>query len=338
MEIYTSLIERTRVPQPSIQRFVVISIFEKLRSSNSNIDSDSRKIIISQRLNSDSSHVVDQSFRELCLILGFMNPSLGLLELQSVLEGCDSRFVDLFDKGIGFLVSYQFQKIGFSLDSQEHPFVKVVCFQELIRIEFKNELVRQVLLFIVTNKNLVGFGKVCEFLKPFLNFVIMRIPFSSSGLDLVSFAKHLISLIASLCCSFFSEAMPIIKLLMECLKYFPRRNTQDFKDLNNETQLCGVYLLGILLSLCNDRDKYFAWKESVIELAKRLSVVHRELRLQFEPELSSTMVSLSLILCQAEFEHEQLCILKLSLFMLKWKRESEHVLAKAVGGFSEELY
>ncbi|KAI3970453.1 hypothetical protein MKX01_024100 [Papaver californicum] len=358
MEIYTSLIERTRVPQPSIQRFAVISIFEKLRSSNSNIDSDSRKIIISQCLNSDSSHVVDQSVREICrnVKLGFIDPSLGLLELQSVLEGCDSRFVDIFVKGIGFLVSYQFQTLGFCLDSQEHPFVKVVC----CGIEVENELVQQVLLFIVTNKNLVGFGKVCEFLKPFLNFVILRIPFSSSGSDLASFAKHLISSIASLCCSFLSEAMPIIKLLMECLKYFPRRNTQDFKDvfyvaeclvnayivvvrfvvenglLKNETQLCGVDLLGILLSLCNDRDKCFAGKESVIELAKRLSVVHRELRLQFEPKLSSSMVSLFLILSQAEFEHEQLCVLKLSLFMLKWKRESEHV-AKAVGGFSEEL-
>ncbi|XP_026387269.1 protein RST1-like isoform X3 [Papaver somniferum] len=360
MEIYASLLERTRVSQPSIQRFAVISIFEKLRSSNSNTDSDSGKIIISQCLNSDSSHVVDQSVRELCLNvkLGFMNPSLGLLELQSVLEGCDSRFVDLFIKGIGFLVNFQFQKLGFSLDSQEHPFVKVVC----CRIEVENELVQQVLSFIVRNKNLVGFGKVCEFLKPFLNFVILRIPFSSSGSDSASFAKHLISSIASLCCLFPSEALPIVKLLMGCLKYFPCRNTQDFKDvlyvaeclvnaytvvlrfvvenglLKNETQLCGVELLGILLSLCNDRDKRMTRKESVIELAKRLLVVHKELQLQFEPELLSAMVSLFLILGQAELEHEQLCILKLSLFMLNWKRENaEHVLAKAVGGFSEEL-
>lgn len=93
-------------------------------------------------------------------------------------------------------------------------------------------------------------------------------------------------------------------------------------QLKNETQLCGVELLGILLSLCNDRDKRMTRKESVIELAKRLLVVHRELQLQFEPELLSAMVSLFLILGQAELEHEQLCILKLSLFMLNWKREN----------------
>ncbi|MCL7043378.1 hypothetical protein MKW94_013584 [Papaver nudicaule] len=359
MEVYTSLLERTRVLQPSIQRFAVISIFEKLRSSNSNTDSDSGKIIISQCLNSNSSHVVDQSVRELCrnVKLGFMNPSLGLLELQSVLEGCDSRFVDLFVKGIGFIINFQFQKLGFSLDYQEHPFVKLVC----CRIEVENELVQQVLLFIVRNKNLVGFGKVCEFLKPFLNFVILRIPFSSPGSDQASFAKSLVSSIASLCCSFPSEALPIVKLLMECLKYFPCRNTLDSKDvlfvaeylvdvytvvlrsvvenglLTNETEVCGVELLRILLSLCNDSDKHFTGKESIIELAKRLLVVHRELRLRFEHELSSVMVSLFLILSQAEFEHEQLCILKLSLFMLKWKRENEHVLAKALVGFREEL-
>lgn len=55
--------------------------------------------------------------------------SRGLLELQSALEGCDPRFVDLFVKGLGFLVRIGFQKNGFKWrfgsSTENHPFVKV---------------------------------------------------------------------------------------------------------------------------------------------------------------------------------------------------------------------
>ncbi|OVA20781.1 protein of unknown function DUF3730 [Macleaya cordata] len=358
MDFYSSLLERIRVPQPSIQRFAVISIFEKIRSAPShfNSDSDPGRTAISHCLHANSSHVVDQSVRELCLHVkeGYMDSSRGLLELQSALEGCDYRFVDLFVKGIGFLVSFDFQKNDSFVNSPEtHPFVRVLS----CRVEVHSELVQQVLLFIVRNKA-IGFVEVCEFLRPFLNFSILRIPFSDSS---SSFARHMISSIASLCCSFPTESLPVIKLLVGCLKYFPCKNAQDFKDIlfvaehlvdaytvvlrlvvetglpTNETQLCGVELLRTLLSFCTDLGKHFNGKEPIVELSKRLLVAHRELGLQFLPELSSIMISLFLILSQAEFEHEQLCLLKLSLFMLKWKRENEHVLAKTVCGFSEEL-
>lgn len=77
---------------------------------------------------------------------------------------------------------------------------------------------QQVLLFTAQNKRL-GVKEVCDFLRPFLNFSILRIPFSDSSSSL--FARHLISSMASLCCSFPLEAMPILKLLMECAKYLP---------------------------------------------------------------------------------------------------------------------
>ncbi|GFZ16848.1 hypothetical protein Acr_26g0001180 [Actinidia rufa] len=50
-----------------------------------------------------------------------------MLELQSGLEGCDSCFVNVFVKGLGFLVRYGFQKnrSSFRFSSPEtHPFVK----------------------------------------------------------------------------------------------------------------------------------------------------------------------------------------------------------------------
>lgn len=132
MDSYAPLLERTRVPQPSLQRLAVISIFEKLRSAPSYIDSDSDPgtDAISQCLHSTSPAVVDQAVRELCRLVtdSKMELSRGLLELQSAIEGSNSRFVNVFVKAIGFLVHVGFQKniSLFRVESPEsHPFVKV---------------------------------------------------------------------------------------------------------------------------------------------------------------------------------------------------------------------
>lgn len=128
MDSYSHLLERIRVPQPSIQRFAVISIFEKLISDGP--ESDAAKGAISYCLRSSSSAVLDQSVRELCRTAkdGKIRVSHALLELQAALEGCeDSRSLDLFVKGIGFLC-----RLGFRNDPswqfeppEAHPFVKV---------------------------------------------------------------------------------------------------------------------------------------------------------------------------------------------------------------------
>ncbi|GMP29346.1 hypothetical protein CsSME_00004489 [Camellia sinensis var. sinensis] len=67
------------------------------------------------------------------------------------------------------------------------------------------------------NKRL-GMVEVCEFLRPFLNHSILRIPVSNS---FSMFVKDLISSMASMCCSSPLEAMPVFKLLGGCLNYFP---------------------------------------------------------------------------------------------------------------------
>lgn len=81
----------------------------------------------------------------------------------------------------------------------------------------------QVLLFMAQNKR-YGIVKVCDFLRPFLNFSILRISLSNSTSS--SFVRHLISSMASLGCSFHDEAMPILKLLVQCLKYYPCHNAE----------------------------------------------------------------------------------------------------------------
>ena len=132
MDSYSPLLEKLRVPQTSLQKFAVVTIFSKLRSAPKylNSDSDPGREAINQCLHSASPAVVDQSVRELCRLVADarMDVSRGLLELHSALEGCEPRFVDLFVKALGFLVRLGFQKHSRKWrfgSTETHPFVKV---------------------------------------------------------------------------------------------------------------------------------------------------------------------------------------------------------------------
>lgn len=129
MGSYAALLEKTRVPQPSIQRFAVISVFSKLRAAPERLGSESEAI--SFCLTSESITVVDQSVRELCRLVSdsVLDLSRGLLELQSALEGCDSKLVSIFVKGLGFLIRIGYEKKNgnWKFNSTEnHPFVRVI--------------------------------------------------------------------------------------------------------------------------------------------------------------------------------------------------------------------
>uniref|UniRef100_A0A1D1Z387 Uncharacterized protein KIAA1797 n=1 Tax=Anthurium amnicola TaxID=1678845 RepID=A0A1D1Z387_9ARAE len=343
---YGALLEKTRLPQPALQRYAVTAVFQKLRSAppHAGVDSGTGRDAVSFCLSSRSPAVVDQAVRELCLLVtaGGVKLEFALVELQSALEGCGSLFVALFVKGIGFLCRFGFRRDlswGCShVQSPElHPFVKVLS----SRHEVQEELTRQVLLFIVHNR-LVGMEAVSEFIRPFLVFSILMIPSSAHA---SMFAKDLVSNLASLSCSLPTEAIAIIRLLTGCLEYFPISNEVGFKCLmnsaeylvdalvvvlqqmvksgmpNSGAQICGVELLETILSICTDLHKPFRGSTSIVELSMRLLVAERQLALPYLPEFSSVMLSLSVILCQVEFEHEQLSILKLLIFLTEWKTQ-----------------
>lgn len=62
--------------------------------------------------------------------------------------------------------------------------------------------------------------------------------------------------------------------------------------------------------------------EILLELAKRLLVAQRNCGLPYPAELVTVIVSVSIILTQAEFEHEHLSALKLLIFLNEWKKEN----------------
>ncbi|WOL02957.1 protein RST1 isoform X1 [Canna indica] len=344
---FDHLLEKTRLPQPSFQRLAVSTLFQKLRSASSGLalDSDPARDALSRCIASASAPVADQAIRELCRLVkdGTLPTSIALLELQSALEGCPPGFVPLFVKGIGFLVRFAFRadpSWARRFDPVElHPFVKV----HSCRVETHQELIHQVLLFMVQNRS-PGMEAVSGFLRPFLLFSILR----TSSFSYSSFIRDLISLMASVSCSFPSESIGILKLLVGCLKYFPHANDKESKcmlvsaeylidallvvlkqmnsgaKMNNDAKACCIDLLENLLAMCIIHNKPWGATEIILELSKRLLVAMRELGLPYLPELVMVTVSVAIILTQVEFEHEHLSALKLLTFINDWKNENDN--------------
>ncbi|KAG4182176.1 hypothetical protein ERO13_A09G028500v2 [Gossypium hirsutum] len=361
MDSYTSLLEKTRLPQPSLQKFAVISIFSKLQTAPVRLgpDSEPGAQAISQCLQSSSPAVVDQSVREVCrLVLNSnMDLSRALLELQSALEGSDPKFVPLFVKSLGFLVCVGYERSNGSWkpeSHEDHPFVKILS----SRREVERELVNQVLLFMAKNKGL-GMAEVCEFLRHFLIFSILRMNASDSSLFL--FARQLITSMASFCCSIPNQALPIFRALIHCLKYFPLKSLEVTRNfcyvveclvdsftvvlkqlvgkgvLITEAQLCGVELIENVLSLYMSPCKQSDEIEPIVELLKHMLVAQKDLALHYMPELASVILSLSVLLIESDLEHQQLSILKFLQFLLKWKSKIEYAVNGAEYFLSEEL-
>ncbi|CAN0875161.1 Protein RST1 [Linum grandiflorum] len=361
MDTYAPLLEKTKVPQPSLQKLAVVSIFSKLRTAPNYLDADSEpgREAISNCLLSRSSAVVDQAVRELCRLVSDskLDLSRGIVELQSALEGTEDKFVTLFVKGLGFLVRLGFDRSHGSwrfTSSENHPFVKML----LCRSEVQSELVQQVLMFMAKDRGL-GMVDACEFLRPLLNFSVLSLPFSDSLSSL--FARRLISSMASFCCSFPDDGIPILRLLVGGLKFLQRETSDDLKAYYfiectadayvvvlrhlvgklspsvAEAQRLGFELTETILSLLDYLHVHCGSCERIFELLKHLFVAQKDLGLGYMPEFSATLLSLSTILALSELEHEQLSLLKLLICIFRWKMENANSVSPIKPALSEEL-
>lgn len=92
-------------------------------------------------------------------------------------------------------------------------------------------------------------------------------------------------------------------------------------QLVREAQLCGLEFLDAILSQYWDLSKYSSGVEKILDAASHLLTIQKELGLNYGTGFSSVVLSLFSILTQSELEHEQYSILKLVLFLLRWKDE-----------------
>ncbi|KAL3624271.1 hypothetical protein CASFOL_033087 [Castilleja foliolosa] len=343
MDSYTPLLEKTRIPQPSLQKLAVISLFNKFRSTPL---SDVGRDAVGICLRSTSPAVVDQSTRELCRLVkdAKLDVSIGLLELQSALEeSSNPQFSTVFIKAIGLLTRIGFQENPGSFrfhSSENHPFVKILC----CGTEVQGGLVKQVIIFIMKCKHL-GMEAVCEFLVPFLNYSIINTPITSPS---STFLRNLVSTMVGFCCSYPQETIPIFKLLTGCLKFFPCKNAEEVTNVSNifeslvdayqvvlrqlvgmgllvdEARSCGLALLEAVLSQNRNFRYCMGGIEKILDAARHILVVQKELGFNCSSDLSLVMLSLFEFLTQSELEHEQYTILKLVLFLLRWKYENDY--------------
>ncbi|KAL1537101.1 protein RST1 isoform X1 [Salvia divinorum] len=355
MDSYTPLLEKTRIPQPSLQKLAVASIFDKFRSAPSAAGADA----VSRCLRSTSAAVVDQSTRELCRLVKDEKFDLadGLLELQSVLEDSSNpQFAAVFTKAIGLLTRLGFERNPSSFrffTSENHPFVKILSCGAEVQVG----LVKEVVLFIIKCKYL-GMEAVCEFLGPFLNYSVIQMPISGSC---STYLRNLVSTMAAFCCSSPEETIPIIKLLTGRLKYIPCKNAEDVANISgifeclvdayqvvlrqlvrmglliHEAQLCGLELMDSILSLHRDFCKYSGGVEKILDAVRRILAVQKDLGLNYCTGQSSVILSLFSILTQLELEHEQYSVLNLALFLLRWKGENEYRTGASPSELTEEL-
>ena len=86
--------------------------------------------------------------------------------------------------------------------------------------------------------------------------------------------------------------------------------------------MLGVQLVDTVLLLCASPHVQNTEQEAVIESLRHLLAVQKDLGLPYSRDLSLVVLSLLFMLAKSSVEHEQLSILKLLLFLLKWKSEN----------------
>ncbi|XP_074292978.1 protein RST1-like isoform X1 [Silene latifolia] len=355
MDAYGSLLERTRLPQPSLQRYAVIQLFDKLAA---NPNSEPSSEAITQCLNSNSAAVVDQSVRHLCRLVNNskLTHSAALLHLISSLHVTSSRFVPLFVKAIGFLLRLAFRNNtlpSVSLHSLDtHPFIQVVS----CRPEVRDELVQQLVLFVV-HAHKCRFSQACDYIRPLLTYSVSTL--CSSGSSLLSFLTHVVSSLVSVYCSLLHDTDSLFDMLVACLRCFPSSSAEDQMNLvifaellvdahivklqrmlnsglmGHEAQLAGIHLLDDLLTLCMEFEHRSIGSKPILSLSRRLLSDHKKLGLRFIPELFRPVRSLFIILAHLELEDEKLFILEFLAFILKWDVQDDNAVSKAAFNLCE---
>lgn len=81
-------------------------------------------------------------------------------------------------------------------------------------------------------------------------------------------------------------------------------------------------ILETVLSVCTSLNIPPGGIEILTGLAKRFLMAQKELGLHYLPEFYLVSLSMSVTLTRVGFEHEQLSILKLLTFLVKWKTET----------------
>ncbi|CAM0879759.1 unnamed protein product [Alopecurus aequalis] len=352
---FSRLVDRTRVPDPALQRHAVTAFFRHLLTLPAPLPAAAQDGI-SSLLASPHAAVAAYASASLARLAAsradLLGPDHALMLLLAPLSASPSpRLASCLVKAVAALVSCVLRSggpAGSLFPPHNHPFVQALASgADGARAELSRQAARMVVQ---------GVGGVVGFLRPFVMFAVVR-----KG-D-ASFARDLIGALAAAATAAAKPdaAVPVLKLLGESLLHFGRRDGEEgrlwlssveclvdayvilLRKLAHaqrpayDAQASSVELVETLLSQCSLHHKLLGMACVVLGLSKYLFSVQKDLGLCYLPEISGVLSSLSCILSGLEYEHEQLAGLKLLAFLIEWRDEKALEANEAVHHFREEL-
>uniref|UniRef100_A0A0E0BXQ2 DUF3730 domain-containing protein n=1 Tax=Oryza meridionalis TaxID=40149 RepID=A0A0E0BXQ2_9ORYZ len=349
------LVDRTRVPDPTLQRHAVAALFRHLLTSVPpplpSAAHDALSSLLASPHPAVAAHAAASVARLAASRADLLSPELALPLLIAPLSASPSpRLASCFVKAVAALVSCALRSgaAASRFPPHDHPFVQALASgADGARAELQRQAARLVA---------EGVHGVVGFLRPFVMFAAVR-----KG-D-TAFVKDLIGALAAAAVAAArpDSAVPVLKLLAECLLHFGRGDGEEVRlwlssveclvdayvvllrkfahaqMATYDAQANSVELIEMLLSQCSLHHQFMGNTSVVLGLSKHLFLAQKDLGLCYLPEISVVLSSLAFILSGLEFEHEQLSGLKLLAFLIEWRHENALRTNEAVHHFSEEI-
>ncbi|VAH57368.1 unnamed protein product [Triticum turgidum subsp. durum] len=351
---FSRLVDRTRVPDPTLQRHAVAAFFRHLLTLPPPLPAAAHDGI-SSLLASPHAAVAAYASASLARLAvsrtDLLAPDEALPFLIASLSASPSpRLASCLVKAVAALVSCVLRSgpVDSRFPPHNHPFVQALASgADGARAELSRQAARMVA---------EGVDGVVGFLRPLVMFAVVRKGDAAFARDLI------VALAAAATAAGKSDlAVPVLKLLGQSLLHFGRGDGEEgrlwlssveclvdayvilLRKLAHaqrpayDAQASSVELLEILLSQCSLHHQLLGMSCAVLGLSKYLFSVQKNLGLCYLPEISGVLSSLSCILSALEFESEQLAGLKLLAFLVEWRHENALKTNEVVHHFSEEL-
>ncbi|KAF8704854.1 hypothetical protein HU200_031092 [Digitaria exilis] len=330
------LVDRTRVPDPALQRHAVAAFFRHLLSLPAPLPEaahDAASALLASPHPAVAAHAAASVARLAASRPDLLPPGHALPLLLAPLAASPSpRLASCLVKAVSALAACALRS-GSRFPPHDHPFVQALASGA---DGVRGELARQAARMVAE-----GLDGLVGFLRPFVMFSVVR-----KG-DSV-FARDLIAALAASAAAAGEAgvAIPVLKLLEESMLHFGRGDDQELglwlssaqclvdayvvllRKLAHaqmptyDAQASSVTLIEAFISQCSFHQKFLGITYTVLGLSKHLFSIQKALGLYYIPEISVVLSSLSYILSGLEFEHEQLAGLKLLGFLIEWRYEN----------------
>ncbi|RCV24849.1 hypothetical protein SETIT_5G119500v2 [Setaria italica] len=345
------LVDRTRVPDPTLQRHAVAAVFRHLLSLPAPLPEaahDAASALLASPHPAVAAHAAASVARLAASRPDLLPPGLALPLLLAPLAASPSpRLTSCLVKAVSALAACALRS-GSRFPPHDHPFVQALASgADGARAELARQAARMVA---------EGLDGTVGFLRPFVMFSVVRKGDAAFARDLIGALTA-----AAAAAGKAGVAISVLKLLEEGMLHFGRGDDQEMqlwlcsaeclvdayvvllRKLANahmptyDVQASSATLMEALLTQCSFHKKFLGITSSLLGLSKHLFSVQKDLGLCYLPEISVVLSSLSYSLSGLEFEHEQLAGLKLLAFLIEWKYENVLERKEQTHGLSEEL-